>query len=578
MASTERPRWLESYATHRHDWHRLEKNGHSAYCRRIGVVEGLFNTDGVDFEGRADISTELHVELSTKMSLGALKSRILQAWSILRQKHVLLASKVLKPAGFLADGINWDPEDRLFEFEPSICSERMIDEGKQHLTFVQEHYPKVSRDEFFTHTLNTGRCLNASEALSRVYVLPVNPQDHAIRSLDFVFVTAHEITDGLTVTRWMASFIDLLNMSAQQLVREAERLCSITPVSRLPPAQETLYPPIKGNSPRQRWFWLLSRILRHTRRLPPISFQNPLRRRYPLTKAVPMEPRFQNILDYTRVPPINTFAVRAVLSLTASRRLSTLCRDARISVGSGCFALVAVVIMLFEERRNPHVQQHERHPFVGSFPVNPRPFLTGQSTMGKEDSLMLAFSDGVSLPFLPSDLDLEGRLRLLGKVADRQLRRYQKRTRSLEEEVHLGSRSPTQLLPLLYLDTLERLEVKSDASRKRGWNIQGAYLARSGTSLATCGISSVGARSAIIQSGKYDTQIIPNGKDIVTDFRNLESNVRARDGEFLVGAVGDNGQLRFNVSYDGCAIDPDLAEEWKKVMETILEPRTPPRL
>jgi hypothetical protein len=229
-------------------------------------------------------------------------------------------------------------------------------------------------------------------------------------------------------------------------------------------------------------------------------------------------------------------------------------------------------MMLFEERRNPDTPADERKPYVGSFPVNPRPFLEGPPTTGKEDSLMLAFSDGIALPFLPSDLNLEGRFRLLGKQAHRQLRQYQKRPRNTTEQLQLGTRSPDQLLPMLYLSTMERLENKSDDHRKRGWNIQGQYPAKVGGSLATCGVSSVGSRASIIGPGKYDVSRLPHDKDLVADFRGLNTTVRARDGEFLVGAVGDGEVFRFGVSYDGCVIDPALANEWKCVMETILEP------
>ncbi|KAL2436484.1 hypothetical protein ABEF95_011067 [Exophiala dermatitidis] len=570
--------WLQSYATSRHDWHHRSKNGHSVYYRRGGIVEGLFNVDGTDFEGRADVATEFFVELRTTLNLDDLKNRILLVWSIFRQKHVLLASKAVKAIDLEPDDSEQDLEDYFFLFEPSPHPERMVKEAKEHLDFVQDHYPDVDEDEFFKHALNTGRCIDASKALSRLYVMPIKPSIQGVQNLHFICIAAHEITDGLTVMRWLSSFIDLFNMSAQELAREAESLCSQSPVPRLPPAQETLYPPIKGSAARQRWFWLLTRILRHTRKPPPASFQNPLRRRVALGSRIAMEPKYPEFLNYSRVPPLNTFAVRAVLGPAPTRRLFKICREAGISIGSGCFALVAVVMMLMEELRDPHVAHHNRLPFVGSFPVNPRPFLTGKSLVGKEDSLMLAFSDGVTLPFLSSDLDLEGRLRLLGKQADRQLRRYQKRPRSLTEEVNLGSRSPTQLLPMLYLDTMERLQGKTRASRKRQWDIQGAYPAKSSGSMATCGISSIGARHTIIPVGKYDTRRIPENKDMVADFRDSESNVRARDGEFLVGVVGDNGQLRFNVSYDACAIDPLLADEWKRILETLLEPGRPLKL
>ncbi|OAP59383.1 hypothetical protein AYL99_06681 [Fonsecaea erecta] len=606
------PPWLESYATDRHDWHQTttkdnNSNSRVVHYRRIGIVESLFHTDGTDFEGRADLTMHLHVEMRTSLSPDALRARILLAWSVMRQKHILLSARVAKAVdvpGAIQSSSSFHPEDRVYVFEPSRDPGAMLHEAMKHAVFVGDHYPDVDVDEFFIHTLNVRRCIDETQALSRLYVMPIESDDDTtttisgLHQVHLMFIAGHEIVDGLTSMRWMSSFIDLLNQSAQRLSAEAARLCTASPVDRLPPAQESLYPPVKGSPARQRWSWLLTRILRHTRQPPPASFQNPLRRQTSLPQATPLKSKFSRVLDYTQTPPLNTFPLRASLGPASTRRLSRICRQARISIGSGCFALVALVMMGFEERRHPGVPTHERLPFVGSFPVNPRPFLGGVSTTGKEDSLMLAFSDGITLPFLPAtNLDLEGRLRLLGKQAHRQLRRYQKRPRSLEEEAHLGSRSPSQLLPQLYLSTLEYLARKSPSARKRGWNVQGAYPARASRTLATCGVSSVGARGTIIAAGKYDTRGQRGGReesrqgslspaerqqgagaetgagarDVVADFRNLHTTVRARDGEFLVGVVGDGDSLMFGVSYDGCAIDSGLAGEWKRVMESILE-------
>ncbi|EXJ67795.1 uncharacterized protein A1O5_09141 [Cladophialophora psammophila CBS 110553] len=578
--------WLESYATDRHDWQQTTKNDRLIFYRRIGIVESLFNTDGTDFEGRADLTMHLHVKMRTLLESEALKARILLALGVMRQKHILLSTRVARAVDVLPPGqYPFAPEDGFYVFEPCKDLETMLIEARKHVVFVEDYYPEAEPDEFFVHTLNSSRCIDEAHALSRLYVMPIKSAADGLHQVHFMFVAGHEIVDGLTSMRWMSSFIDLLNLSAERLSSEADRLCTSSPIGRLPPAQESLYPPMKGSPARQRWSWLLTRILRHARNPPPASFQNPLRRRTRLPQAVSLDRKFASVLDYTRTPPLNTFSVRAVLGPVSTRRLSRVCRQAGISIGSGCFALVAMVMMLFEERRNSHVPAQERLSFVGSFPVNPRPFLSGKPTTGREDSLMLAFSDGITLPFLSSDLDLEGRLRLLGKQAHRQLRRYQKRPRTVEEEIQLGSRSLSRLLPLLYLSTMEYLERKSQTARKRDWNIQGAYPASTGSSLATCGVSSVGARGSIIASGKYDTsgQSLRPGRGagegdrdvVVADFCNLHTTVRARDGEFLVGVAGDGDYLMFGVSYDGCAIDPDLASEWKLVMESILEDHDP---
>lgn len=573
METQNKAAWLESYATHRHDWKQTVQDGRLMHYRRIGIVEGMFNTDGIDHEGRADLTFDLQVELKTSLTKVALRERILQAWAILRQQHVLLSARIAQAKEILPLVTGRDAEEWLYVFEPSTSPRSMHSEAEKHVVFVEDHYPNIRNDEFFVHTLNSSRCFDPFSVLSKFYVMPLLSKGHGLYDARFMMTAGHEVADGLTTMRWMSSFIDILNRSPHQLGSDAEHLCLESAVPRLPPAQESLYPSIGSNPARRRWAWLISRILRHTKKPPPASFQNPLRRRNPLSTAESLPPSFSSILDYSRVPPLNTNTVRLALSVASSQRLARLCRDARISIGSGCFALVALVMMVFEEKRNPDIPAHERLPFVGSFPVNPRPLLDGTPTTGKEDNLMLAFSEGIALPFLTSDLDFEGRFRLLGKQAHRQLRQYQKRPRNTHAVAVLGSRSPDQLLPMLYLATMERLESKSVQARKRGWNIQGEYPAKMGPTLATCGVSSVGPRGSIIASGKFNTRELMKGQDIAVDFRELHTTVRARDGEFLVGAVGDNRILKFGVSYDGCAIDPVLAEEWKHVMETIMEPK-----
>lgn len=567
--------WLDGYATDRYDW---RADGGNTFYRYLGIVESLFDTDGIDFEGRADLSIHLHLELKTRLSPQDLRARILFAWSVMRQKHILLSARVVNGVDLtttISSEDNTEQEqlrnigakDHFFVYQPCREPAATLAEAARHTVFIEDHIPRVDIHEFFIHTLNTGRCIDEGHALSKLFVLPIEANQ-----LHLIFSAGHEIVDGLTSQRWMSSFIHLMNLPNQQLEAEAAALCSSSPLLRLPPAQEALYPPMIGSNAKQRWSWLLTRILRHVRHPNPAAFQNPLRRSKALPRGIALSPMFRDVLDYSRVPPLNTSPLRAVLSPAATKRLTRICREAKISVGSGGFALVALVMMHFEEKRHPDVPTHKRLPFVGSFPINPRPFLSGEPTTGKEDSLMLAFSDGITLPFLPSGLDLEGRIRLLGKQAHRQLRQYQKRPRSLNEEVRMGSRSPTQLLPLLYLNTMEYLERKSQPHRKRGWNIQGGYPAATAPTMSTCGVSSVGFRGAVLFKDKYDTSApLPEHVDLVADFRAQEASVRARDGEFLVGVVGDSDVLRFGVSYDGCAIDPELAEQWKDVVEHILE-------
>lgn len=243
-----------------------------------------------------------------------------------------------------------------------------------------------------------------------------------------------------------------------------------------------------------------------------------------------------------------------------------------------------MAMMSLEEKLHPSIDLDYRLPFIGSFPVNPRPFLTSNTT-GSEDNCMLAFSDGVVLPFLPADLSFTGRFKLLGRLAHRQLRQYQKRQVSGAEEVHMGSRSPSQLLPMLFCGTLERLEGRHEGDERAGVDVQGKYPAGTAGGLATCGVSSVGDVSGVFAAvgvgggvpaatGAKDGDVHVDGdKDLIATFESMNACVRPRDGEFLVGAIGDSrrDEFMFNVSFDATAIDDARVSEWKGLMEGILD-------
>ena len=561
------PEWLSGYASDVYDWHKISENdGRTTYWRRMGMVEGLFHCDGADFEGRADLNMNLRIEVRTSLPLEDYRQRIAKAWSIFRQQHILVSAAAAKVRDFDKSGKL--AQARAFVFRPSMNPRAMLDEGNQQLVFVGDDYPDLDVDDFYTHITNSARAIDGSVALAKLHVMPFAHSTTSSFGVHFMLIAAHQIVDGLTTFAFMNSFIDVLNLTDLQLDQLAKQLCREDPTSRLPPAQETLYPPIQGSLARQRWFWAITRILRHTKKLNPPAFLNPVYRNVPLPNAVRFPPKYDRVLDYSRVPPLNNYHVNATLSSVSTARLRQLCREASISVGSGLFALVAITMMLLHEKRCPDIPLEEREPFIGSFPVNPRPFLASNPP---PDSLMLAFSEGIAMPFLPSDLPFEGRFRLLGKIAHRKLKIYQKRKRTLHEEAALGTQSGAQLLPSLYCSTTDRLEMRSKPEDRMGWDLQGPYAIPEAKRWGTCGISSVGDRSGLIRRGRYDVSGLPEGKDTVVDFRDLGSTVRARDGEFLVGAAGEKDWLGFGVSYDGCAVDPKRAEEWKRLIEGILE-------
>jgi hypothetical protein len=228
--------------------------------------------------------------------------------------------------------------------------------------------------------------------------------------------------------------------------------------------------------------------------------------------------------------------------------------------------------MEFHERLEPNVPLPARKPFITGFPLNPRPFL---STPVPAESLMLAFSDGIELPFLPSYLPLETRLKLLAKRAQKQLAVYQKRERlstDAERFYYMGSRGPGRMLQTQYISSLERANDKIPVE-SRDTSIQspqGAYPMRPNATTQTCGVSSVGKRDALIKRGMYDVNAaLKEGREFVADFKDIQSAVRVRDGEFLIGVGGAEDGLWLAVSADSTNLDPVLMGEWRRRLEEI---------
>lgn len=574
-------KWLQLQEVDRYKWQRLPTKSsdiaQGIYYRRLGVVESLFDEDGTAYCGRADLHQNYRMEIKTSLSDHQLRERIVLAWTLMRHSHILLSCRSVHLHDLLpqSKSLRWTDKCFIYQWPKSVAA--AIEQVRGETQFVADEYNNVDSADFFHHLMNTARALNADEALSKLYVMPFKKTEQGTTLLHIIPVLAHQITDGLTTFRWYAHFSQILNFNEDQIRAALEPLFSNEDelIRRFPPAQEALYP-LRSHSPaRTRWHWLLTRILRHVRIPPPASFQNPLRRVHPLTKAKRFPAKYDRVLDYSIIPPLNAGQVGFDITGRAAENIRTLCRQAGISIGSGCFTLVALVMTYIHEKRHPLIPLSQRLPFVGSFPVNPRPFFSGEPTTGKENSCMLAFSDGVTLPFLPSDLDLAGRFKILGRLAHRQLRQYQKRKQSAADEIHMGSRSPSQLIPALFCSTLERMENRVAAEAKAGVNVQGKYPAKVSPTLATCGISSVGDQGAVLAQLKVDlTQPLSGDsrhRDILADFRGLQSVVRPRDGEFLVGAIGNQGVMGFGVAYDANAIDPERVAEWKELMETMLD-------
>ena len=285
---------------------------------------------------------------------------------------------------------------------------------------------------------------------------------------------------------------------------------------------------------------------------------------------------FPTILDYDKTPPLTSGRCHVKLSGGASNRIVDLCRQIHVSIGAGCFTLIAMSMMAMYEQENKSVDIEAAVPFTFSFPINPRPFFQDPKNV-PIDSLMLVFSDGITLPFLPSHLPLDNRFRLLARQAQRQLSVLQKKPRTAEQtrDFGLGSRSPGQLLPGNYLSIVERAESMLPASYRKMsadgefLGLQGAYPVKRSSTGATCGVSSIGDRRRFLTPGMYNLEDAKQG--FAADFREMRASVRVRDGEFLVGSAGDDEGLHFAVSYDGNAISEEKVQMWEKVMNNIFE-------
>ncbi|KAI0102413.1 hypothetical protein GGR51DRAFT_527283 [Nemania sp. FL0031] len=554
--------WLDRYGKGYHAWAR-DSNGFSRPC---GLVELRFDSDGRYFGGRADVNALLTTTVSTRLSGEALRQHLLLAFALLRLRHCLLGAKA---------------ELRTLEVEPwfsvgvPASADAAVRDASLALRFLDKEVDGVEdAADFYIHAQNVARIVMPGEVLARAFVFPIEEEEvKGRRKLQFLFVMAHEIVDGLSSMNWMADFTRIMNLPTKQIRRDIET--AILPESIracLPPAQEDLYAPVARTKALTRWFWAITIVLRHVKKPMPAAFPNPLRRDTPLSASRPFTPKYPNVLDYSQTPPLNTFYVRFQLSPAASQRLFRLCKEAKASVGAGGFVLVGMAMMALHESRYPDEPALARRPFVGSFPLNPRPFFNTKLL----ESVMLAFSTGIVLPFLPSNagLDLEGRFRLLVRQATRQLSAYQKRTTTTNGGgalAYMGINGAGRLLATNYIDGVEKLRSILPAHLSDAVpSPQGAYEVPVWTvSSSTCGVSSVGRVDW--SSARFDLTADPGADGVIASVESLHSGVRVRDTEFLVGTWGEDGILSVGVSFDGNFIDEANVHTWVETMKSLLE-------
>jgi hypothetical protein len=555
------PHFTSLYASSSHPWS-LSSPPHNtaSFSRPLGLVESSFDTDGFYFSGRADMTATLTLALSHTLSKLDLRRRIAAAWTLLRLRHVMLLSRVVE------DG---DGGRRFVVDVPGSVDDAVRDEGGV-VWFSDFGLGEVDAADVHHHALNAGRIIQPRECMSRCHVLPLRATGPGTYEVRFLIVMAHQISDGLSAYNWFKDFLRILNDPLPTILRDIETAIRVENVQqRLPPAQEDLYPKVAGNRARQRWFWAIMRVLRHVQRTMPPTFTNPLRREKRLEGGLVLPRTYAGVFDYSDAarPGMASGHVVASLSPAASARMITLCREAKVSIGAGCFALVGMSMMDMHAARS--LDCSAPPAFGASFPLNPRAFF---ATKVEADSCMLAFSEGILMPFLPSSLPVEQRFKLVAKHANRELRVYQKRLKDGSQQ--LGSfdgHSPERLLATGYLSQIERVDAKLPAERRTGLSPQGKLKPRVGQYGATCGVSSVGSLKSYFRPGEYDIGNM-EGKDFAVDYRGLKMGVRARENEFLIGSSTDaNGIVGFGVSYDMSAISAEVAQKWAETVSGLLE-------
>jgi hypothetical protein len=564
------PHWLDQYAQDYHSWHDgTDDDGRRCVYRRQGCVEASFDVDGMWFEGRADINASLELEIVSQLTIEQLERRILLAWTALRLHHVLLMTKAVDPHSSFKQ-VDKARQNRFFLLHPPTTPSEAREDAASQLVFARKSHASIDIDDFYRHAQNVARVIEPTRALGKLFVMPLEKLSPTRARLNLLLIMSHSISDGLTNYTWMRDFLALLNKPILELEQEiAKSLSESVLRARLPVPQEDLYPRITGGKARERWYWAIMRVLRYTRKALPTCFPNPLRHASRSERAVPLPQRYPDLLDYSKLPPLNTYTVQAKVPVHAAQKLVRLCKEAKASVGAGCFVLVGMVQMSVYEHTQPSIALKDRLPFTGSFPLDPRSFYNHHS---EPNSMQLAFSDGVVLPFLPSSLDFAKRFRILVRQAQRQLSVYQKGKRT-----KLGAAG--QILAHNYLYAIERTGTKIPEharSTVRSFKPQGKYEITVHPGMATCGVSSVGRtawREGLFDLDKAEKDLAQRGEDgFAADFRSSRQNVRARDGEFLVGVWGNtDGTIAANVSFDGNAIDESMAHEWKRRMERCLD-------
>lgn len=179
--------WLHYYRSNHYEWNQFLTNGVRGWKRPIGIVEMTFDIDGREFEGRADVTSLVVLELKGKLSKDLVKRKVLLAWASLQAKHVLLRARTI---------IGKHKYERYFVVDVPHDEEGAIEKARQTLNFKENIQGDIDAEDFYLHCLNSNRLVDPSSNLANMSVLPITTSAAGTHLLQFVFTFAHEITDG----------------------------------------------------------------------------------------------------------------------------------------------------------------------------------------------------------------------------------------------------------------------------------------------------------------------------------------------------------------------------------------------
>jgi hypothetical protein len=179
--------WLDQYAAGYHAWQSaVDDEGRPCFYRPLGLVERGFDLDGYGYEGRADINATLELDVATTCTLPQIQKRILLAWTALRLHHVLLLSKAVFRQSFMRPAHPSAPRYFLLQFPED--TKQAKSQAASCLQFLKASQGDINLADFFHHAQNVARVVKPANAMSELFVAPLEHIKHERWRVKFLLV------------------------------------------------------------------------------------------------------------------------------------------------------------------------------------------------------------------------------------------------------------------------------------------------------------------------------------------------------------------------------------------------------